>query len=165
MATENPGDKSTVEEIRQRFDADVDRFSNLETGQSATVDAPLAMSLIAEVAAAITPKATSVLDVGCGAGNYTLKLLGAAAKPERDPDRPEPPDARPGRGKDSGRHQRQASRPSRAISGRSTLAYNGTTSFSPLRCCTTCGTIPNGDPCLRSSSRACDRADRSGFST
>ena len=67
--------KSTVEEIRQRFDADVERFSNLETGQSATVDAPLAMSLIAEVAAAITPKATSVLDVGCGAGNYTLKLL------------------------------------------------------------------------------------------
>ena len=68
-------DKSTVEEIRQRFDADVERFSNLETGQSATVDAPLAMSLIAEVAAATTPKATSVLDVGCGAGNYTLKLL------------------------------------------------------------------------------------------
>jgi len=33
------------------------------------------MSLIAEVAAATTPKATSVLDVGCGAGNYTLKLL------------------------------------------------------------------------------------------
>ena len=27
--------KSTVEEIRQRFDADVERFSNLETGQSA----------------------------------------------------------------------------------------------------------------------------------
>ena len=67
--------KSTVAEIRQRFDADVERFSNLETGQSATVDAPLAMSLIAEVAAAVTPKATSVLDVGCGAGNYTLKLL------------------------------------------------------------------------------------------
>src|SRR5687767_3928615 len=34
--------KSTVEEIRQRFDADVERFSTLETGQSATVDAPLA---------------------------------------------------------------------------------------------------------------------------
>lgn len=37
--------KSTVEEIRQRFDADVERFSNLETGQSATVDAPMAMAL------------------------------------------------------------------------------------------------------------------------
>ncbi|MGA2254210.1 MAG: class I SAM-dependent methyltransferase [Thermoguttaceae bacterium] len=67
--------KSTVEEIRQQFDADVERFSNLETGQSATVDSPLAMSLIAEVAAAVTPKATSVLDVGCGAGNYCIKLL------------------------------------------------------------------------------------------
>ena len=28
--------KSTVDEIRLRFDADVERFSNLETGQSAT---------------------------------------------------------------------------------------------------------------------------------
>jgi tRNA (cmo5U34)-methyltransferase len=67
--------KSSVEEIRKRFDAEVERFSNLETGQAATVDSPLAMTLIAEVAAAVTPKAASVLDVGCGAGNYTLKLL------------------------------------------------------------------------------------------
>ncbi len=67
--------KSTVDEIRQRFDADVERFSNLETGQSATVDAPLAMALVAEAAAATTPQARHVLDVGCGAGNYTLKLL------------------------------------------------------------------------------------------
>ena len=67
--------KSTVEEIRQHFDTDVERFSNLESGQSATVDSPLAMSLIAEVAAAVTPHATSLLDVGCGAGNYTLKVL------------------------------------------------------------------------------------------
>jgi tRNA (cmo5U34)-methyltransferase len=67
--------KSTVDEIRQRFDADVERFANLETGQSATVDAPLAMALIAQSAAAATPHARHVLDVGCGAGNYTLKLL------------------------------------------------------------------------------------------
>jgi tRNA (cmo5U34)-methyltransferase len=67
--------KSTVEEIRQRFDADVERFSNLETGQSATVDAPLVMALIAKAAALCTPNSRSVLDVGCGAGNYTLKLL------------------------------------------------------------------------------------------
>ena len=67
--------KSTVEEIRLRFDADVERFSNLETGQSATVDAPLAMSLVAETAAAVTPRATQLLDLGCGAGNYSLKLL------------------------------------------------------------------------------------------
>src|SRR5262249_48693931 len=67
--------KSTVDEIRRRFDADVERFSNLDTGQSATVDAPLAMALVAEAAAATTPHARHVLDVGCGAGNYTLKLL------------------------------------------------------------------------------------------
>jgi len=67
--------KSTVDEIRERFDADVERFSNLATGQSATVDAPLAMALVAEAAAAATPAARRVLDVGCGAGNYTLKLL------------------------------------------------------------------------------------------
>lgn len=67
--------KSTVEEIRARFDADVERFSNLETGQSATIDAPLALSLVAEAAAVTTPQAKSVLDIGCGAGNYTLKLL------------------------------------------------------------------------------------------
>ncbi len=72
---EQVGAKSTVDEIRARFDADVERFSNLETGQSATIDAPLAMSLVAEAAAVSTPGAKSVLDVGCGAGNYTLKLL------------------------------------------------------------------------------------------
>jgi len=67
--------KSTVDEIRARFDNDVERFSNLQTGQSAAIDAPLALDLIAEAAAATTPQATRLLDVGCGAGNYTLKLL------------------------------------------------------------------------------------------
>ena len=67
--------KSSVDDIRRRFDADVERFSNLETGQSATVDAPLAMALVARAAVAATPHAKHVLDVGCGAGNYTLKLL------------------------------------------------------------------------------------------
>jgi tRNA (cmo5U34)-methyltransferase len=67
--------KSTVEEIRERFDKDVERFSNLETGQSATIDAPLSLELIASAAASTTPRATAMLDVGCGAGNYTLKLL------------------------------------------------------------------------------------------
>jgi tRNA (cmo5U34)-methyltransferase len=67
--------KSTVEEIRARFDNDVERFSNLDTGQAATIDAPLVLDLIASCAAATTPGARDVLDVGCGAGNYTLKLL------------------------------------------------------------------------------------------
>ncbi len=67
--------KSTVAEIRERFDRDVERFSNLEMGQSATLDAPLALELIAEAAALTTPRASHLLDAGCGAGNYTLKLL------------------------------------------------------------------------------------------
>jgi len=68
--------KSSVEEIRARFDNDVERFSNLETGQSATIDAPLSLELITQVAAATNPDATQLLDIGCGAGNYSLKLLG-----------------------------------------------------------------------------------------
>jgi tRNA (cmo5U34)-methyltransferase len=67
--------KSTVAQIRHRFDNDVERFSNLETGQSATIDAPLVMDLIVQAAAATNPQATHSLDIGCGAGNYTLKLL------------------------------------------------------------------------------------------
>lgn len=67
--------KSTVDEIRARFDADVERFSTLETGQATTVDAPLILDLIAEAAAAATPHARDLLDIGCGAGNYALRLL------------------------------------------------------------------------------------------
>jgi tRNA (cmo5U34)-methyltransferase len=66
--------KSTVDEIRARFDADVERFSNLETGQTATIDATLCLELVAKAAAAVTPHATHVLDIGCGAGNFTLRL-------------------------------------------------------------------------------------------
>src|SRR5262249_29228016 len=60
---------------RRRFDQDVERFSDLETGQSATMDAPLGLELIAQAAAAINPTATALLDIGCGAGNYSLKLM------------------------------------------------------------------------------------------
>lgn len=67
--------KSTLEEIKTRFDNDVERFSNLETGQQATIDAPIAMELITEAAICINPHSKRVLDIGCGAGNNTLKLL------------------------------------------------------------------------------------------
>lgn len=67
-------EKSTVDEIRARFDADVERFSNLETGQSATMDAPLSMELITQAAIAATPGMDRVLDVGCGAGNNAIRL-------------------------------------------------------------------------------------------
>lgn len=72
--TQDFSDKSTLADIEGRFDADVERFSNLETGQSATIDAPLAMQLITEAAVRLTPQIERVLDIGCGAGNNTLKL-------------------------------------------------------------------------------------------
>jgi tRNA (cmo5U34)-methyltransferase len=67
--------KSSPDEIRDRFDGEVERFSNLETGQSATMDAPLVLDLLTRAAAIANPNATRVLDVGCGAGNYSLKLV------------------------------------------------------------------------------------------
>ena len=72
--------KSTIEEIRARFDSDVERFSNLETGQSATIDAPLTMELITQAAVKSTKSITNVLDIGCGAGNNTIKLRQALRK-------------------------------------------------------------------------------------
>ena len=70
--------KSTIEDIRSRFDNDVERFSSLETGQAATIDAPLAMSLIADAAVSCTKNIRRVLDIGCGAGNNTLRLRQSA---------------------------------------------------------------------------------------
>ena len=68
--------KSTVDQIRERFDHDVERFSDLNVAQRTAIDSGYCLDLIAEsVAAAAVPQATGVLDVGCGAGNWTLKLL------------------------------------------------------------------------------------------
>ena len=67
--------KLTPDEIRIRFDKEVDRFSNLETGQTAAIDSPLQMDLITSSAYRINPDAKKILDIGCGAGNYTIKLL------------------------------------------------------------------------------------------
>lgn len=67
--------KSTIEEIRTRFDNDVERFSNLETGQLSTIDAKISLELITEAAKRIVPSAQNLLDIGCGAGNYTLMML------------------------------------------------------------------------------------------
>lgn len=68
-------EKSTIEEIRERFDQDVERFSRLETGQQATMDAPLVLDLVAGVARSFLKPESRILDLGCGAGNFTLRLL------------------------------------------------------------------------------------------
>ena len=67
--------KATAEELRRKFDGDVERFSDLNRGHEAAMDSPLAMELIASAAQAVTPGARRALDVGCGGGNYSLKLL------------------------------------------------------------------------------------------
>jgi len=74
MKTEH-SQKATNDEIKTRFDNDVERFSNLESGQQTTIDAPLTMELCTEAAKYITPHAKELLDIGCGAGNYSLKML------------------------------------------------------------------------------------------
>lgn len=67
--------KSTLQEIEERFDNDVERFSNINTGQQTTLDALYNMELIAEGISSSYPDLQSVLDIGCGAGNYDVKLL------------------------------------------------------------------------------------------
>jgi tRNA (cmo5U34)-methyltransferase len=68
-------DKSTIAEIRARFDHEVERFSNLQTGQQATIDAPLVLELVAQTARRHLRPGSAVLDLGCGAGNFTLRVL------------------------------------------------------------------------------------------
>src|ERR1700748_1744935 len=67
--------KSTLEEIRERFDHDVERFSKLETGQQATIDAPLVLELVAQAAARHLRPGDTLLDLGCAAGNSPLRVL------------------------------------------------------------------------------------------
>jgi tRNA (cmo5U34)-methyltransferase len=66
--------KSTPETIRKNFDSQVDRFSNIETGQTTAIDSPLCMELVARAATLLNPNATDVMDLGCGGGNYAVKL-------------------------------------------------------------------------------------------
>lgn len=67
--------KSTVAQIKARFDVDVDRFSSLESGHTAIMDSVLMLDLLTKAAAASAPRAERLLDIGCGAGNYSLKQL------------------------------------------------------------------------------------------
>src|SRR5665647_1745112 len=67
--------KSTIAEIKERFDNDVERFSNLDIGQLSTIDAKISLELITEASKRIVPNAENLLDIGCGAGNYSLMML------------------------------------------------------------------------------------------
>lgn len=72
--------KSTVAQIKARFDADVERFASLEIGHTAIMDSVLMLDLMTRAAAASTPWAVKLLDIGCGAGNYSLKQLALLPK-------------------------------------------------------------------------------------
>ncbi|MFO7658858.1 MAG: methyltransferase domain-containing protein [Bacteroidales bacterium] len=66
--------KSTAEEIRQKFNSMVDSYSDLEAGQKTAVDSVLIARLIAGVVSNLHPHAKDMLDIGCGAGNYSLRI-------------------------------------------------------------------------------------------
>jgi len=66
--------KSSPETIRRNFDQQVERFSNLETGQTTAVDSPLCMELVSRSAFLLNPNAKRVMDLGCGGGNYAVKI-------------------------------------------------------------------------------------------
>src|SRR5262245_19470490 len=71
-------EKSSLEDIRRRFDAEVERFAKLETGQQAAMDSPLILDLVSRVAAGRLRRGDRLLDIGCGAGNFTLSVIDRA---------------------------------------------------------------------------------------
>lgn len=77
--------KSTTHAIKERFDNDVERFSSLETGQQTVIDARLILDLLSTLSVSVVPHAQTMLDVGCGAGNNTIRIVREQAernKPE-----------------------------------------------------------------------------------
>ncbi|MDR1962520.1 MAG: class I SAM-dependent methyltransferase [Planctomycetaceae bacterium] len=66
--------KITVEELRRQFVGEVDRFSNEQTGQTSSVDAPLILAMFETSIAKMAPNAKRLLDIGCGAGNFSLRI-------------------------------------------------------------------------------------------
>lgn len=66
--------KSSIEAIRCNFDQQVERFSNIETGQTTAIDSPLCMELVSQAAKLTNPNASCILDLGCGGGNYAVKV-------------------------------------------------------------------------------------------
>jgi tRNA (cmo5U34)-methyltransferase len=68
-------DKSTIKEIEQKFDNEVHKYDNLEKGQLSAMDSVIIMDTVSRMAGAVQPNAKELLDIGSGAGNYTLKTV------------------------------------------------------------------------------------------
>lgn len=66
--------KSTPEEIREKFNGLVESYSNLDSGQKTAIDSPLIADLIAKTISSVNPVSSNILDIGCGAGNYSIRI-------------------------------------------------------------------------------------------
>lgn len=67
-------DKISTEELRERFDHDVDRFSDEQSGQETIVDAVKVLEMIENTIRRMHPDASDLCDVGCGGGNFSLRI-------------------------------------------------------------------------------------------
>lgn len=77
-------EKSTPAEIEARFDGDVERFSDLSAGQATIPGSVLAQDLLVSGAVLHDPAPESVMVLGCGAGNLTLRLLAQLHSPPEE---------------------------------------------------------------------------------
>ncbi len=66
--------KITIDELRNQFDNEVERFSDEKGGQATSVDAPLVLEMVENSIARMHPNAVSLCDIGCGAGNFSLRI-------------------------------------------------------------------------------------------
>src|SRR5699024_28030 len=76
--------KSTLRDIEARFDKDVERFSNLQTGQQTTLDAAFNMELITEAISRCYPKLKSVLDLSQAMINKDVERVRTESKGKVD---------------------------------------------------------------------------------
>lgn len=67
--------KWSTERIRLRFDVAAFDFAKLEDGQAEIVDGLRMVELTTQAAAKTCPDAETMLDVGCGAGLYSVRML------------------------------------------------------------------------------------------
>lgn len=67
--------KASSEQLRQTFDRDVSHFTNLEQGQESTMDSRIALDFVQSNTLAMHPQATAMCDIGCGGGNFAMRVL------------------------------------------------------------------------------------------
>jgi hypothetical protein len=65
---------STVPQIHQRVDQDVERFASPETAPTAVIDTLLRLNFLTQAAAALTPRALALRAISWDAGNPPRSL-------------------------------------------------------------------------------------------